>query len=148
DPFLLNVLNGTIDLRTGKLREHRREDHLTKLAPVKYDPDATCPLWLKFLHRIMDGNTDLIEYLQRVVGYCLTGDVSEQAMWFHHGSGQNGKSTFLLTILAMLGDYAIQAVSELLMVKHNEAHPTERADLFRTRLAATIETEQGKRMAE
>jgi putative DNA primase/helicase len=148
DPYLLNVLNGTIDLRTGVLRTHRREDLLTKLAPVSFDPEATCPLWLKFLGRIMDGNDDVIGYLRRVVGYCLTGDVSEQALWFFHGQGANGKSTFLGAVLALFGDYGMQAVSDLLMVKGHEAHPTERADLFGRRFVATIETEEGKRMAE
>jgi putative DNA primase/helicase len=148
DPFLLNVLNGTLDLRTGHLLPHRRERLLTKLAPVSYDPGAACPLWLRFLDRIMDGNRDLVTYLQRVVGYALTGDVSEQALWFLYGVGANGKSTFLTTILALLGDYAMQAVSELLMVKAHEAHPTERADLFGRRFVATIETEAGKRLAE
>jgi putative DNA primase/helicase len=148
DPFLLNFINGTVDLKSGQLREHRREDLITKLAPVQFDPEATCPLWERFLLRIMDGNQDLIGYLQRVVGYCLTGDVSEQCLWFFHGSGQNGKSTFLLTLLALLGDYACQAVAELLMVKKNEAHPSERADLCGKRLVATIETEEGKRLAE
>jgi P4 family phage/plasmid primase-like protien len=148
DPFLFNALNGTIDLRTGRLREHRREDLLTKLAPVEYDPDAPCPLWRKFLGRILDGNEDLVAYLQRVVGYGLTGDVSEQSLWFFHGTGANGKSTFLLTVLAMLGDYGMQAVSDLLLVKNHEAHPTERADLFGRRFVATIETEEGKRLAE
>ncbi len=130
DPFALNVLNGTIDLRTGQLRPHRREDLLTKLAPVAYDPDATCPLWDRSLNRWTDGNKDLIGYLQRVTGYGLTADVSEQSLWFFHGSGANGKSTFLGTVLAMLGDYGMQAVSDLLMVKHHESHPPERADLF------------------
>jgi putative DNA primase/helicase len=148
DPFLLNVLNGTLDLRKGELRPHRREDFITKLAPVRFDPQAQCPRWLKFLDRIMAGNRDLITYLQRLVGHGMTGDVSEQCLWFFHGGGANGKSTFLLTILAMLGDYAMQAVSDLLMEKKNESHPTERADLFGKRFVATIETEEGKRMAE
>jgi putative DNA primase/helicase len=148
DPFLLNVRNGTIDLKTGQLRPHQREDLITKLAPVKYDENANCPRWLGFLDRIMDGNTALIRYVQRVVGYGLTGDVSEQCLWFFHGGGANGKSTFLGTILAMLGDYGMQAVSDLLMAKNHESHPTERADLFGKRFVATIETEEGKRMAE
>ena len=96
----------------------------------------------------MAGNQDMIDYLQRVIGYALTGDVSEQCLWFLYGNGSNGKSTFLSTILAMLGDYGMQAVSDLLMVKNHESHPTERADLFGRRFVATIETEQGKRMAE
>jgi P4 family phage/plasmid primase-like protien len=148
DPMLLNVLNGTIDLRTGRLREHKREDMLTKLAPVEYDPDATCSFWQACLDRWMGSNTRMIRYLQRVVGYSLTGDVSEQALWFFYGQGANGKSTFLGLVLRMLGDYAMQAVSDLLMQKHNESHPTERADLFGKRFIATIETEEGKRLAE
>jgi putative DNA primase/helicase len=148
DPFLLNVLNGTIDLRAGRLREHRRDDLLTKLAPVEYQLNSSCPLWLRFLECIMDGNADLISYLQRVVGYCLTGDDREQCLWLFHGRGANGKSTFLGAILAMLGDYGMQAVSELLIQKRNESHPTERADLLGERFVCTIEAEQGKRMAE
>jgi putative DNA primase/helicase len=148
DPFLLNCLNGTLELRTGTLRDHRRADNLTKLCPVEYRADAACPLWEKFLSRVLDGNADLIEYLQRVIGHCLTADASEQALWFLYGTGANGKSTFLGTILAMLGDYGMQAVSDLLLVKRNESHPTERADLFGKRFVATIEVDEGKRMAE
>jgi putative DNA primase/helicase len=148
DPFLLNVLNGTLDLRTGQLRPHQREDLITKLAPVEYDPAALCPTWDRFLRRIMNDDQDLLDYLQRVVGYSLTGDVSEQCLFFFHGTGRNGKSTFLGTVLALLGDYGKQAVSELLTVRSSEQHPTERADLFGKRLVATIETEEGKRMAE
>src|SRR5207302_1305515 len=134
--------------RTGQLREHRREDYLTKISSIDFRPGAECPVWLKSLDRWMDGNRDLIGYLQRVVGYCLTADVSEQALWFLYGDGSNGKSTFLLTILAMLGDYGMQAVSDLLLQKHNESHPTERADLFGRRLVATIEVDEGRRIAE
>ena len=148
DPMLLNCPDCTIDLRTGKALEHRREDYLTKLCPVPFDPAATCPLWLKVLDRIMDGNQDLVSYLQRVVGYCLTGDVREQVLWFFHGVGANGKSTFLNVIRALMGGYAMQSVSELLMAKTNESHPTERADLCGRRLVCTIETDDGKRLAE
>jgi putative DNA primase/helicase len=148
EPWLLNVQNGSIELRTGKLREHRRDDYITKLAPVEYDEAATCPTWDGFLDRIMDHNRDVMGYLQRAVGYSLTGDVSEQVIWFLYGCGANGKSTFLGAILALLGDYAMQAVSDLLMAKNHEAHPTERADLFGKRFVCTIETEEGKRLAE
>jgi len=147
-PWLLNVLNGTINLRTGSLMPHMREDLLTKLAPVEYDPDAPCPTWLAFLDRIMDGNDDLIHYLQRVIGYSLTADASEQVLWFFHGAGANGKSTFLNAIREIMGDYAIQAVSDLFLKKKNESHPTERADLFGRRFVATIEVEDGRQMAE
>ena len=96
----------------------------------------------------MDDNKGLVTYLQRVCGYALTGDVSEQALFFLHGGGANGKSVFLGTIKGLLGDYAQQAVSELLMQKHNESHPTERADLRGRRFVATVETDEGKKMAE
>jgi putative DNA primase/helicase len=148
DPWALNVQNGTIDLKTGRLRPHRQEELLTKLARVAFDPAATCPVWQQSLDRWMGGNTGLVSYLQRVVGYCLTGDVSEQSLWFLYGLGANGKSTFLMALLALLADYGMQAVSDLLMAKHNESHPTERADLFGKRFVATIEAEEGKRMAE
>jgi hypothetical protein len=144
DPYALNLLNGTLDLRTGKLREHRREDLLTKLAPVRFDPTATAPLWERCLRRWMAENDDLVEYLRRVVGYAMTANVREQCLWFLYGLGSNGKSAFLQVLLHLLGDYAMQAVSELLMQKRNESHPTERADLFGRRFVATIETDDGK----
>jgi putative DNA primase/helicase len=148
DPWLLNCLNGTIELRTGTPRAHRREDLLTKLCPVEYDAQATCPRWIAFLSDVMAGNQALISYLQRAVGYSLTGSVEEQCLFFPHGTGQNGKSTFLGVLQAMLGDYAMQAIPELLIVRGNEQHPTERADLFGKRFVATIEVESGKRLAE
>jgi putative DNA primase/helicase len=73
DPWSFNALNGTVDLQTGELRPHRREDLITKLAPVQYDPDADCPTWWEFLKRIFDGNFTLIEFLQKATGYALTG---------------------------------------------------------------------------
>src|SRR5262249_45989689 len=136
------------DLRTGILREHRREDFITKLAPVAYDPGATCPLWQAFLSRIMDRNQGLVGYLQRAVGYALTGNVEEQCLFFLYGAGANGKTTFLGTVENMLGDYGIHAVSDLLTVRACEQHPTERADLHGRRFVACIEQEDGKRMAE
>jgi putative DNA primase/helicase len=148
DPYLLNVKNGTIDLRTGQLRPHRREDLLTKMAPVHHDPDAPCPRWLEFLDRVMGANNNLIGYLQRVLGYSLTANVSEQVLWLFHGTGANGKSTFTSTVEALLGDYALQAVPELLLAKTHESHPCERADLFGRRFVATVEIDQGKRLAE
>ena len=146
-PMLLNVLNGTIDLRTGTLRPHRREDLITALAPVHYDPEATCPTFDAFLGRIMDNKPTLLSYIQRLVGYCLTADVSEQILAFAHGGGANGKSTLIKVLLAMLGkDYATQAAPELLLV--GDRHPTELADLRGLRFVACIEVEDGRRMAE
>jgi putative DNA primase/helicase len=149
DPWLLNLENGTLDLRAGALRGHRKEDFITKRAPVAFDPGAPCPRWRAFLERIFAGNADLILYLQRLVGYCLTGVTREHILPVLHGSGSNGKSTFCETLLALLGgDYAMKAAPDLLMVKRGESHPTERADLFGMRFVACIETEEGRRLAE
>lgn len=147
--WLLNVPNGTLDLKTGELRPHDRGDMITKLCPVRYDPAATCPHWLQFFDRIFASNAALIQFVQRVCGMCLTGDVSEQILLVYHGVGANGKSVLLNTQLAMMGtDYAMQAPPDLLMEKRNDAHPTERADLHGKRLVCSIETEDGRRLAE
>lgn len=149
DPWLLNVSNATIDLRTGEMREQRREDFITKMAPVTFDPDADCPLWRKFLDEVFQGNTELIDFIQRLVGYCLTGVTEEHVLPFLHGVGSNGKTTLIETVLMLFGpDYAMKAAPDLLMAKRSESHPTERADLFGKRFVACVETEEGRRMAE
>ncbi len=146
DPWLLNVENGTVELRTGELREHRREDLITKLAPVEYDPDAEAPTWEAVLERLLP-SPELRRFFQRFVGYCLTGDTSEQVLVFLHGLGGNGKSTIINALLDTLGEYGKQAAPELLTVKAS-SHPTELADLKGARLVASIEVEEGKRLAE
>jgi len=148
DPWLLNVLNGTVNLRSGKLQPHQKHDLLTKLAPVNFDPKVKCPVWNKFLDRIMDSNTTMIEFLQSAIGYSLSGDVSEQVLFFFYGTGANGKSTFLNTMQEMLGDYAKQAAPSLLLTKYGESHPTEVADLQGSRFVVAVEVEEGRRMAE
>ena len=149
NPWLLNVANGTLDLQTGELREHRRSDLLTKLTPIAFDNAADCPKWLAFLERATGGDVDLQRYLQRLVGYCLTGRTTDHIVPFLFGTGANGKSVFVNTILALMGDdYAMKAPSTLLMAKRGESHPTEQADLFGRRLAACVETEEGRRLAE
>lgn len=148
DPWLLNCRNGTLDLRTGELRPHRREDMLTKLCPVEYLPDANCPEWIEFLSKIFGRRWDLIDFLQRLCGYFLTGSVDEQILPIFYGDGANGKSTLINALLEMLGeDYAMKGAHDLLMLK-NSAHPTERADLHGKRLAACVETDDGARLAE
>ena len=92
DPRLFNVENGTIDLRTGELREHRKEDFITKLAPVIFDATATCPRWDEFLDTIFAGDEDLILYMQRLVGYCLTGVTEEHILPFLHGAAQTARA--------------------------------------------------------
>jgi putative DNA primase/helicase len=147
-PWLLNCRNGTLDLCTGGLRPHARADLLTFVLPVDYDALAACPTWDTFLKRIMAGNTALINFLQRAVGYALTGVIREHVLLILWGTGRNGKSTFLNTLRTLLAAYAMKAPSELLMVSNNDRHPTERADLCGKRFVAAIETEQGRRLAE
>lgn len=148
DAWLLNVKNGTLDLRTGELRPPRREDMLTRLAPAAYDPAAVCPRWEAFLDRIMAGNDRLIGFLQRAVGYSLTASTREQVFFLLHGTGANGKSVFLTTLQAALGDYAGQTAPGLLLEKKGERHPTEVADLLGKRLVVATETDSGQRLAE
>src|SRR5262249_16756302 len=99
DPWLLNCPNGTLDLRPGKAHEHRPADLITKLCPTKLVPKLPAPRWEAFLREIFDGKQDLIAYLQRLLGYCLTGDVREQILPIFWGSGANGKSTLLNAVL-------------------------------------------------
>jgi putative DNA primase/helicase len=147
DPWLLNVLNGTIELRTGGLREHRREDLITKLAPVEYDPQAEAPTWEAFLERVLPSE-ELRGFVQRAAGYSATGDTSEQCMFIHHGPGANGKSTFQETIAAALGDYAMRTPTETLLVKRSGGVPNDVARLKGARFVTASETEEGRRLAE
>ncbi len=146
DLWLLNVENGTIDLRTGELKPHDPRDLITKLAPFEYDPNAEAPTFEAFLQRVLPSEA-LRRFVQRLVGYALTGDVSEQILPFLYGSGANGKSTLVNIIMAVLGDYAQQAAPELLTLK-GHSHPTELADLKGARFVASVEVEDGKRFAE
>ena len=146
DPWKLNVLNGTLDLRSGKLEKHSRSDHITKTAPVEYDPHANAPNWHEVLERVLP-SPDVRAFFKRLCGYALTGAASEHILPILYGTGANGKSTVLNALLETFGDYGIQAAPDLLIAKRG-AHPTELADLFRMRLVASVETEDGRRFAE
>ena len=146
-PDLLNTESGTIDLRTGELREHRREDLITKIAPTTYRPDAAAPTWEAFLERVLPGE-DLRAFVQRAVGYSATGDTSEQCMFINHGGGANGKSTFQEAIAAALGNYAMRAPTEMLLAKRSDGVPNDVARLKGARFVSASETEEGRRLAE
>lgn len=147
DPYLLNVLNGTVDLRTGELRPHDKADNITKLAPVYFDAEAECPTFLTFLDRVLP-DLEVRRFLRRITGYGMTGITSEQCLAFFYGQGANGKSTFLDTIQELLGDYAQTAAPDLLVSRGGDRHPTELADLFGARWVSSIEVDEGKRLAE
>lgn len=145
DPWLFNCNNGTINLKTGELQPHRQEDLITKLSPVAYDPDAKCPLYDKFVEECQP-NPEIRAYLDRFDGYCLTGVIAEHALPIQHGRGRNGKGVRGNLKMAVMGDYAIQVPTELLMEKKNDAHPTERAMLRGVRYAAATETEEDRKL--
>jgi putative DNA primase/helicase len=154
DPWLLNVQNGTLDLRTGTLWPHDRADLLTKMCPVAYDDTAECPRWRKFLAEIYAEDQDLINFVQKATGYTLTGITREQALFILHGSGCNGKSTQLNVMKAMLGEgeYAmktnLRAFSEA--TSHRQPSSVEYyiAQLHNVRLAYASEGEEGAKFSE
>ncbi len=148
DPWSFNVANGTLDLRSQELRPHRREDFITKLAPINYDPDATCPAWEAFLSQIMDGNAELVTFLQKAVGYSLTGITTEQCFFMLYGSGSNGKSTLLHIILLLLAEYAKTTRTETLLARRQDHIPNDIARLHGARLVAAVESDMERRLAE
>ncbi len=148
DAWLLNCANGTIDLRIAKLSPHRREDLNTKIVPVEYDPEARCPLFKEFLRQILKNNSELINFLQRSIGYALTGSTVEQVLFILWGGGANGKSTFLEVIRAVLCEYGRTADAALLMHKNHDGVRNDVARLAGARFVSTSETEAGRHLAE
>jgi putative DNA primase/helicase len=149
DPWLLGTPAGTVDLRTGELREAQLDDFITKTTAVApAAPGTPAPIWARFLHRITGGDQELIDYLGRYLGYCLTGSIREHAFAFGHGEGANGKGVLLNTVAKIMADYALTVPTEMLMVSQSDRHPTELARLRGVRLAIGSETEEGKQWAE
>lgn len=139
DPSLLNVLNGTIDLKTGKLMEHSHENLITKLIPIMYNPDAKSKTFNKFLKDTFE-DTDLIRYIHRLFGYCVTGETSEQVVHFFIGSGANGKSTLLSAVRYVMNDYAAVVPSKVLIDRERSGGTSsEIAQLTHKRLACCSE---------
>jgi len=149
DPWLFTVNNGTIDLRTGKLRVHDPKDRITKLAPVTYDPAAQCPRWLEFLDMIMVGRKNLTSFIQRAVGASLTGVTSDKAMFILFGpGGDNGKSTMVEVIEMLLGSYARRTPVDTFLKKREGGIPNDVARLRGARFVWAAESERGARLAE
>lgn len=148
-PWLFNCPNGTIELNTGILRPADPEDYLTQMCPVEYDTTATAPRWEKFLTEVFEGNTELIPWLQRFFGYCLTGHIREHILPIFYGTGRNGKTTIIKTVCSVIGsDYAGTTPSGFLVQTKGEQHPTKIADLYSKRLAADLETDADARLNE
>jgi putative DNA primase/helicase len=146
DPMLLNCENGTVDLRTGRLREHDIEDMLTKIAAPCDDLLAQPPVFNAFLAKILPAS-ELRQFVQAAIGYAAIGENTEEVLPIFHGHGANGKSTLINAVMEALGNYGMQAAPDLLLAKHG-AHPTELADLFGARFVASVETDDGRRLNE
>jgi len=148
NPWLINCRNGTVNILTCEFTEHRQTDLITKIANVDYDPQADCPMWKQFIREIMNYKSDVINFLQTASGWAITGDIREQTMFILYGSGANGKSTFLNTIMALLGDYALATPTETFMRKTGDQITNDIARLRGARFVTTTEAEQGKRLSE
>lgn len=146
--WLLNVANGTLDLKSGTLRPHRREDLISNLSEIAFDPQASAPLWDSFLMRVTDRNAELYGYLQRFFGYLLVADTSDQSLHFLYGLGSNGKSVFCEVVLQVLGDYAVTVSPDLIMLRRHGGIPNDVARLRGVRAALMNETSQGSRFDE
>lgn len=146
--LLLNVQNGTLDLRDGALRPHDRADLFTYALPVAYDPAAGCPTWHAFIARITGGDDDMAAYLARAVGYTLSGSTAAQCLFFLHGRGANGKSTFIETVMALMGELATKVRSQVLMLSDRDRVPNEIAALAGRRLVVSSELADGGRLDE
>lgn len=150
DGWLLNCLNGTLDLRTGELYSHKREDMITKVIPIEYDPNAKLELWDRFLETTTQGNEEFLGFLQRAVGYSLTGNTGEEVLFFIHGPTAAGKSTFVEAIKSVMGDYAVTADFEVFLQKYRDmgSPRNDVASLAGSRLVVSIEVQEGRRLAE
>jgi len=148
DHYALNTLSGTVDLRTGRIRPHNKTDLITKLAPFDVADAADAVQWWDFLDRIFDGDLELIAFVQRAVGYAITGDTSEQCLFILYGTGANGKTTFLNVLRTVLGDYASHAPTEMFLKRSSDRIPNDLARLRGSRFVTTAEMPFGARLDE
>lgn len=149
DNWLFNCRNGTIDLRTGKLLPHRRQDYITIIAPVVYNPNSTSKDFDRFLSTITGADKEFEGYLQRAAGMSMTGDTSAQIMLFPYGLGENGKSTLLMALYYIMGGYAGMADPDTFMVDvKGRSGPNENlANLYGKRLVISTEVEEGRKLS-
>jgi putative DNA primase/helicase len=144
DKYLLGTPNGTVDLKTGELRDPDPLDFISKTTAVAPADTAECPLWMQFLCEVTQGNEELIQFLQMLCGYALTGEIREHTLVFIHGEGGTGKGTFLNTVARIMRDYAIEAAPDMFLASAFERHPTELADLSGARLVISSDTSTGR----
>lgn len=149
DKYLFNCQNGTIDLKTGTLREHRADDFITRISPVAYDPNADCSIWTKFLYETLQGDQEMIRFIKKSAGYCLSGDTSEENLFLVHGPAATGKSTYMEGVKSALGDYSKTCDFETFLKQKDSGRPrNDLAGLAGARLVSSCEVEEGKALAE
>lgn len=148
DDLLFGVQNGTVDLRDGSFRESRREEYLTQRSLAHYDKDARCPVFETFLRRVTGGDIEFQNYLQRLIGYVLTGRTTEHCFGFLYGHGANGKSTFLEIIMQLCGSYATQTQPETWMARRGDGASSDIARLVGKRLVVSNEVREGAQLEE
>ena len=148
DPWLLNLLNGSLDLRTGELRAHDRAGLITKLVAVTHDATAECPRWLAFLDRVLDGDAETIAYVQRAIGYSLTGATTEQVLFFLFGLGGNGKTVFMEMVRRLGGEYVTQADFSSFLERRGDGPRNDLAKLRGARIVLASETGERRRLDE
>ncbi len=147
DPWLVNCQNGTLDLRTGRLKDHDPADRITKVVPVDYDPDAPCLRFKRFLEEaLVDGA--VIKFVKRYSGYTLTGITRERLLAILYGFGKNGKTTLVELLHEVLGDYARNTDVETLLIKKYQGVGNDVAALNGARFVSAAEVEKGRRLAE
>lgn len=147
DSWLMGTPGGVIDLRSGTAIAASPTHYVSKSTAVQ-PADAPAPIWLEFLAQATGNDTDLIGYLQRLCGYCLTGETSEQVLVFIFGTGGNGKGIFMNTLRAVMGEYARQAPMQIFLSNNGDRHPTELANLHGARLVLASESPEGRRWDE
>lgn len=148
-PYLLACANGTIDLRSGKLRKPDPADLISLGSDVPFDPRATCPRWLRFLDEVFDGDSELVAFMHRLIGYTLTGDTREHVLAVLHGSGGNGKGVLVETVKRVLGGLAATAAFETFTrVRVDRGPRNDLARLQRARMVAASESGKGRRLDE
>jgi putative DNA primase/helicase len=147
DPWLINCQNGTLDLRTSKLKAHDPADRITKIVPVDYDPEASCPRFLRFLNETLVDEA-VIKFVKRYSGYTLTGITRERLLAILYGFGKNGKTTLSELLHEVLGDYARNTDVETLLIKKYQGVGNDVAALKGARFVSAAEVEKGRRLAE
>lgn len=148
DSRLLSAANGILDLRNGSLAPHLPSRLMTRTVSVPYEPEARCDRWLQFLDEIFAGDVDLIEFIQRAIGYSLTAETTEQCLFVAYGPGANGKSTFLDVLSRLGGAYCVTASSDTFMQRKAETPSNDLARLRGARIVLTVETGEDRRLDE